>query len=765
MDKLIVQAKYISFCFGVQKSLNLINKLIKSKKYKYIYMLGEIIHNKQVIRDLKNKGIKIINDVFNIPEIEKDSIVIIQSHGVSPEVYQILKKRNINFIDSTCPLVKKIHKAIAELEKEGYYPIILGSKTHTEVIGISGYVKNRPIIISKKEEINRKIFLQKNINNVNINQKTKNKIDKITDKQNIIKKAGIVMQSTFFYDKVEEIIKEIKKYVSEVKVIYTICEPTKLRQKETTSKSKIFKSVIIVGSQNSSNTKKLFSISKKNNPNSFLVTDEDDVNKIDFSNLTPIFLTSGASTPMYLINNIKKSIIQNIKKYNNKFLKFSFEYKPKIDNEIKKIFEKKIYEIKNLIILNKNLDILNNNVKNIGEKNKSTKNKNLIIKNLINENPINNLEKILIELKNFCLRPGKRIRPLLVIWGYLTFGGKNKYLNEIIKLAALIEIMHAALLIHDDIIDQSDLRRGEKSIHKLMEEMLEGLSYNKNIGTDLAIVLGDLLYFLSFEIIYNLKIPLKYKNNLMELFGNCYFYTGIGQCYDILFTKMKNFNINILNTGISFASITNLLKTSFYTIYYPIIFGISLTPNYNKIDFNSSSLLNHSIKINHNNSTNRNDIRKYAIKTEHDKKNLNISRIILNIAIPLGIAFQLRDDIISIFENSENTGKSNNSDIEESKITALVEETFKLLNNNEINKFKSLFFKNEKNIDEINHIKKVITQSGALTNIKNKIKLLFSFSKKNIEILFENSFLKNINSDLKMYKDIFLDLIKLLENY
>lgn len=273
---------------GVQKSINLINEIIERKKYKHIYMLGELIHNYQVIEDLKAKGIKILKDVNTIPNLPENSILIIQSHGVAPSVYKNLKARNINYVDSSCQLVKVIHKAIQELEDDGFYPLIIGDPHHTEVIGIAGYAKNTPIVVKTLSDINEKDFKGKD-------------------------RVGIVIQSTVFYDKAKEIIDRIKQIVKEVKVTDTICAPTKSRQREILEKSKQFKSVVVIGSKTSSNTNKLYDISKSHNFNTFFVESENDIENIDFTNLTPVLLTSGASAPEKLIDKVEAKIKLKLK--------------------------------------------------------------------------------------------------------------------------------------------------------------------------------------------------------------------------------------------------------------------------------------------------------------------------------------------------------------------------------------------------------------------------------------------------------------------
>jgi len=636
MSSKIVLAQQLSFCFGVKKSLDLIEKIIQSKKYKEIYMLGEIIHNTQVINDLKAKGIKIIKDIHKIPPLPQDSLLVIQSHGVGPEVYEKLNQRNITYIDSTCPLVKRIHKAIQTLEQANYFPVILGSRNHTEVIGIKGYVQHTPIIIKSTEEVEKIDW---------------NKIDKV----------GIVMQSTFFYDKADDIIKAIKKKIKEVKVIDTICNPTKLRQKEIVKEASQFKSVAVVGSHNSSNTNKLYDLAKKKNKNTYFIASEKEVEQYDFSKNTPIFLASGASAPTYLIQNIKNKILQQ----SNNFLKFSKDYALVIEKRIKEVFLEKKKKIKD-----------------------------------------KDMKFIFDSMQEFCLRPGKRIRPLLVLWGYFAFRGEKSKIHSAIDVAASVEMMHAFLLIHDDIIDEAKLRRGEKSFHSVMNEAFSERTYNKNVGRDLAIVGGDLLYFLALELASQIQVSLKKKNKFLEYFSQCYTYTAEGQLYDTFASQLKQ-----VEPGKNYSKNINLLKTSYYTIYYPILMGYSLT----------------------------------------GKTSVNIQTI-EKIAVPLGLAFQMRDDIISVFGKEGDTGKSNDSDIVEGKMTVLIEKTLETLSGDKKKRFEKMFFKQQKTKKDIKDIKEIIKKTGTLDVVKKEITKLLNQSKKRIE---------SLNIQL-VYKNIFYDLIDLL---
>lgn len=641
--KKVVTSLNIGFCPGVDNSIKLINKIIDEHKYKHIYMLGEIIHNDIVINDLKKKGLKVIKDFSNLPKFPKNHILIIQSHGVAPYVYENLKKNKVNYIDSTCPLVKFIHKSIIELENQGYYPVIIGSKNHTEVKGIAGYTKNKPIIIGNKREVNKKLF-------------------------DGINKIGIVVQSTFIISEAEEIITKIKKYVQDVKVKNTICAPTRNRQKELMDNTKKYKSVVVIGSKSSSNTNKLFNIGKKSNPNTFFIEKPEDIVKYKVYNYTPTFVTSGASAPQ---NIIEKSV-QIIKLHSNSFIRFSNQFIPKIDSAIQKYFENKKFPPELNFALN------------------------------ISE-----------AIKSFTLRKGKRIRPLLLLLSYSGFNKNSSTLNkEIIKIAAAIEMMHSFLLIHDDIMDGSNTRRGADSFHILMNKYYGNITYNQNIGKDIALVAGDIIFAEVIGIIASSKIDNEIKNRFLKYFSECYSLTGWGQILDSLSSMLKQVRSNS-----KVALNVSTLKTAYYTIFYPMVMGYILVGG----------------------------------------KSLNIINSLQEFAIPLGIAFQIRDDILGTFGNRDKTGKSNISDITEGKLTILISETLRILKGDKKSQFLYLFSKPKKSLKEINQIKQIIKESNAFEISTKRMNRLFAKAEERLNDIKINKESKYVLSDL-------IDLLKDFNN-
>ncbi len=278
-------------------------------------------------------------------------------------------------------------------------------------------------------------------------------------------------------------------------------------------------------------------------------------------------------------------------------------------------------------------------------------------------------------LLEFCLRDGKRIRPLLLIASCRGYGRIGTEQHKLVKLASAVEIMHAFLLIHDDIIDRSELRRGGKTLHRTARDAFSKHSLNENIGNDIAIVLGDVLYSNCVEIISGVRMAPKRKDRFLEIFAKTYEMTGWGQILDSLNSMPRD-----LDASSESPSIISEMKTSYYTIYYPIVMGYVLTGRYNAGEM----------------------------------------RRIEDFSIPLGMAFQYRDDILGTFETDNNTGKSSETDILEGKFTLLVKEALEKLPKREQGNFKKLFLKQKKSKKDIAVIRNYISDSGALESVKQK---------------------------------------------
>lgn len=264
-------AEESGFCFGVKKALDRINA-IKNKEN--IYVLGNLIHNPQVIEELKKQGIKFTE---NIEEIKQGTLVI-SAHGTSNNIIEKAKQKQLNIIDTTCPLVKNVHNITKNLEQQGYQIIIFGDKEHTEVKGIKGNLKN-PIIISNIKELD------------NLKQG----------------KYALVSQTTQDVLKFNEISQKLKERIKEIVISDTICSATKSRQENAKNLAKQVDLMLVIGGYNSANTKRLKDICT-NIAETKHIEKPEELKKEWFKDKKNIGITAGASTPERVIKEVISSI-------------------------------------------------------------------------------------------------------------------------------------------------------------------------------------------------------------------------------------------------------------------------------------------------------------------------------------------------------------------------------------------------------------------------------------------------------------------------
>jgi 4-hydroxy-3-methylbut-2-enyl diphosphate reductase len=271
----IIIAKNAGYCFGVRDAVDLAHAI--AKKEGKVYMLGDIVHNERVVNDLNNVGAKVVKSLKDVPE---NGTVLFRAHGTKNEIWEEAENMSLKIKDATCPLVYKIHEDVKKLYNEGRKIIVIGDHGHDEVIAIADQAKNT-IVISNPEEA---LKLKR------------------------IRKAGIVSQSTQAIENVQEIIKILMTKIFDLRFVNTICYPTKRNQEQIKDLAKIVDVMIIIGSFTSANSKRLTSLAKCLNDNTFQVTSEEDLEKKWFNNCGSVGISAGASTPDYLINNIKDKI-------------------------------------------------------------------------------------------------------------------------------------------------------------------------------------------------------------------------------------------------------------------------------------------------------------------------------------------------------------------------------------------------------------------------------------------------------------------------
>ena len=277
----IILGKTAGFCFGITNAVEKAEKLLIESNEK-VFCLGELTHNPKVMDKLKNMGLIVIEQ---IEELKENSKVIFRAHGMPKEAYKIIKDKNAELFDFTCPTVLKMHEEVENISKENKYIFLLGEKKHPEIIGTKSFAPEKISIIENEEEIEKAISDFKKTN---------------------LKEIKVLAQTTFNSKKFDNIVKQIKEKVGKsfkIHVHKTICSATENRQKETRKIAKKVDLMIIVGGKNSSNTTKLYDISKSET-NAIHITSYEELERIDFSKFKKVGVMAGASTPKESIEEV-----------------------------------------------------------------------------------------------------------------------------------------------------------------------------------------------------------------------------------------------------------------------------------------------------------------------------------------------------------------------------------------------------------------------------------------------------------------------------
>lgn len=274
-------AKTAGFCFGVERAVNSVYEQIE--KGGKIYTYGPIIHNESVVEDLEKRGVEVIYSKEELKDIS-EGIVIIRSHGVEKEIYEILEKHGISYVDATCPFVKKIHKIVERASSEGNGIIIVGNPTHPEVEGICSYAGGKYYVVESVEEA-EELNLPKEL------------------------KYTIVSQTTFNSTKFKDIVDIFDKKGYYSSVVNTICNATAERQTEAKTIATEVDAMLVIGGSHSSNSRKLFEICSKECDLTFFIQTKDDLNSVKLPDSVELVgITAGASTPKNIIEEVQKHV-------------------------------------------------------------------------------------------------------------------------------------------------------------------------------------------------------------------------------------------------------------------------------------------------------------------------------------------------------------------------------------------------------------------------------------------------------------------------
>ena len=276
----VVLAKSAGFCFGVKRAMEEVYSQLENGKKIVTY--GPLIHNEEVVKDLAQRGVDVIDGEEELEALAEGAVVI-RSHGVSKHIYELIEQKGLECIDVTCPFVKRIHRIVERESKEGKQIVIIGNPGHPEVEGIRGWSMTPAVVLETKEEA-----------------------------ENFRAEEGktlcIVSQTTFNYNKFQELVEIFRKRGYNVNVVNTICNATEERQTEAEQIAREADAMIVIGGRASSNTQKLFEICKKECENTYYIQTMKDLDLSRLKSTDNVGITAGASTPNNIIEEVQKNV-------------------------------------------------------------------------------------------------------------------------------------------------------------------------------------------------------------------------------------------------------------------------------------------------------------------------------------------------------------------------------------------------------------------------------------------------------------------------
>jgi 4-hydroxy-3-methylbut-2-enyl diphosphate reductase len=318
-------AKTAGFCFGVKRAVETVMAQVETYPNKQIYTYGPIIHNKEVVRELLGKGVEVIESYEELERIcrnhskenndeknddeknhkadcltekrdvitdnspafdKKEPLIIIRSHGVGKNIYDLLEKNKVDFVDATCPFVRKIHRIVAEESAKGKHIIIVGNSKHPEVIGICGWVTGDVTVIENISDAEGFYI------------------------ENSLQELCIVAQTTQNKKKFQDLVEIFLKKGYDIVVLDTICNATTERQEEALSIARRVDAMIVIGDEASSNSRKLFEICREACADTYFIQTllVLNLNENQLKSVEIVGITAGASTPNKIIEEVQSNV-------------------------------------------------------------------------------------------------------------------------------------------------------------------------------------------------------------------------------------------------------------------------------------------------------------------------------------------------------------------------------------------------------------------------------------------------------------------------
>ena len=286
-------AEYMGFCFGVKRAVDTVYEQIKNGKTIYTY--GSIVNNEEVVRDLAEKGVRVLETREELTELSEvgqeaggsgaasPASVIIRAHGVPEEIFTILQEKHLECIDATCPFVRRIQKKAEEESRKGKHIVIVGNAGHPEVEGIIGWCRG-PVTVIKNEEEARKFQLSQG------------------------KKVCVLAQTTFNYNKFQGIVEILEERGYNGSVVNTICNATEERQRSARALAAEADVMIVIGGKHSSNTRRLYEICSEECAHTYFIQTLEDLCLELPKTARLVGITAGASTPNKIIEEVQNYV-------------------------------------------------------------------------------------------------------------------------------------------------------------------------------------------------------------------------------------------------------------------------------------------------------------------------------------------------------------------------------------------------------------------------------------------------------------------------
>ena len=276
----VLLAKSAGFCFGVKRAVETVYEQIAAGGK--IYTFGPIIHNEQVVGELEQKGVSIVESKEELEKL-REGTVVIRAHGVPKGVYDAICAQGLTCVDATCPFVKRIHRIVERESAAGKQILIIGNAGHPEVEGIKSWCSSRVAVAETREEVsNLELDLDKPV--------------------------CIVSQTTFNYNKFQELVEIFSKRGYDISVVNTICNATEVRQAEAREIAARADAMIVIGGRHSSNTRKLHEICSQECARTYFIQTLDDLHLELPKSVGLVGITAGASTPKKIIEEVQNYV-------------------------------------------------------------------------------------------------------------------------------------------------------------------------------------------------------------------------------------------------------------------------------------------------------------------------------------------------------------------------------------------------------------------------------------------------------------------------